>query len=467
MATLQVFDRLVARCQGLPRAAFAVVAPTTEVALSGAMAAAGAGLIEPILVGSESPVRSLASKLGIDLSGVRLVDASDDADAARKAVALCRDGSAMGLMKGSLHTDVLMHAVLDPQGGLRTARRVSHVFVIDAPAYPRPLLVTDAAINIYPTLDDKVDIAKNAIELAHALGIPVPNVAILSAVETVSSKIISTLDAAALCKMADRRQITGAVLDGPLAFDTAVSAPAAAIKELVSPVAGVADVLLVPDLESGNMLAKQLEYLGGAEMAGVVLGARVPIVLTSRSDSRPRAPRLSCAVSRPSGPPPRIRRTGGNSDGAARCPRPLGGSSWIDTTSSGWCGGGRRRSSRRGAFDVFDDLLARDVVDRSGATPSVGVETFKVRAWPRFALPSPSIQMAIDDLIVDGEALAWRWSLTGTHVGPFAGMAPTGRQDQLRGVNFQRLRGREGHAEHWTLADVFFRDAGRSRTCFG
>ncbi len=295
MATLQVFDRLVARCQGLPRAAFAVVAPTTEVALSGAMAAAGAGLIEPILVGSESPVRSLASKLGIDLSGVRLVDASDDADAARKAVALCRDGSAMGLMKGSLHTDVLMHAVLDPQGGLRTARRVSHVFVIDAPAYPRPLLVTDAAINIYPTLDDKVDIAKNAIELAHALGIPVPNVAILSAVETVSSKIISTLDAAALCKMADRRQITGAVLDGPLAFDTAVSAPAAAIKELVSPVAGVADVLLVPDLESGNMLAKQLEYLGGAEMAGVVLGARVPIVLTSRSDSA-RARLGSCAV---------------------------------------------------------------------------------------------------------------------------------------------------------------------------
>jgi phosphate acetyltransferase len=295
MATLQVFDRLVARCHDLPRVPFAVVAPTTEVALSGAMAAERAGLIEPILVGDEGTVRELASKLSIDVSHMRLVDASDDEDAARKAVTLCRQGAAMGLMKGSLHTDVLMHAVLDAQEGLRTARRVSHVFVIDAPAYPRPLLVTDAAIIIYPTLDEKVDIAKNAIELAHALGIAKPNVAILSAVETVSSKIASTLDAAALCKMADRRQITGAVLDGPLAFDTAVSAEAAAIKRLVSPVAGAADVLLVPDLESGNMLAKQLEYLGGAELAGVVLGARVPIVLTSRSDSA-RARLASCAV---------------------------------------------------------------------------------------------------------------------------------------------------------------------------
>jgi phosphate acetyltransferase len=295
MATLQVFDRLVARCRDLPRVPFAVVAATTDVALSGAMAAANAGLIEPILVGQEGLVRELASRLSIDLSHTRIIDASDDGDAAKKSVALCREGVAMGLMKGSLHTDVLMHAVLDPQAGLRTARRVSHVFVIDAPAYPRPLLVTDAAINIYPTLDDKVDIAKNAIELAHALGIPVPNVAILSAVETVSAKITSTIDAAALCKMADRRQITGAILDGPLAFDTAVSAEAAAIKELVSPVAGVADVLLVPDLESGNMLAKQLEYLGGAELAGGVLGGRVPIVLTSRSDSA-RARLASCAV---------------------------------------------------------------------------------------------------------------------------------------------------------------------------
>ena len=295
MAALQVFDRLVARCHDLPRVPFAVVAPTTDVALSGAMSAASAGLIEPILVGDEKSIRVLASRLGFDLSGVRVEDASDDADAARRSVALCRQGEARGLMKGSLHTDALMHAVLDRTAGLQTARRVSHVFVIDAPAYPRPLLVTDAAINIYPTLDDKVDIAKNAIELAHALGIPKPNVAILSAVETVSSKITSTLDAAALCKMADRRQITGAVLDGPLAFDTAVSAEAAAIKQLASPVAGVADVLLVPDLESGNMLAKQLEYLGGAELAGVVLGARVPIVLTSRSDSA-RARLASCAV---------------------------------------------------------------------------------------------------------------------------------------------------------------------------
>ncbi len=295
MPALQVFDRLVARCASLPRAPFAVVAPTTEVALSGALSAARENLIDPILVGPEAVIRALAGQLGADLSGARIVDAPDDEQAARKAVALCRDGSARGLMKGSLHTDVLMHAVLDPQTGLRTARRVSHVFVLDAPAYPRPLLVTDAAINIYPTLEDKVDIAKNAIELAHALGIDRPNVAILSAVETVNPKIISTLDAAALCKMADRRQITGAVLDGPLAFDTAVSAQAAAIKELVSPVAGVADVLLVPDLESGNMLAKQLEYLGGAEMAGVVLGARVPIVLTSRSDSA-RARLASCAV---------------------------------------------------------------------------------------------------------------------------------------------------------------------------
>jgi phosphate acetyltransferase len=295
MANLQVFDRLVAQCRGLPRAPFAVVAPTTDVALGGAVAAAEAGLIEPILVGNEDLVREVATRLHVDLAHMRLVGAADDADAARKAVALCRDGTAMGLMKGSLHTDVLMHAVLDAHDGLRTTRRVSHVFVIDAPAYPRPLLVTDAAINIYPTLDEKVDIAKNAIELAHALGIGKPNVAILSAVETVSSKITSTLDAAALCKMADRQQITGAVLDGPLAFDTAVSADAAAIKQLVSPVAGFADVLLVPDLESGNMLAKQLEYLGGAEMAGVVLGAKVPIVLTSRSDSA-RARLASCAV---------------------------------------------------------------------------------------------------------------------------------------------------------------------------
>jgi phosphate acetyltransferase len=295
MAPLQVLDHLIARCRGLPRLSFAVVAPTTDVALSGAMDAADAGLIEPILVGEERLIRALGSELGIDLRNVRIVDAPDDATAALRAVALCRERVAKGLMKGNLHTDALMHAVLNHEAGLRTTRRVSHVYVIDAPAYPRPLLVTDAAVNIYPTLDDKVDIAKNAIDLAHALGIPMPKVAILSAIETVSAKITSTIDAAALCKMADRNQITGAILDGPLAFDTAVSAESARIKQLVSPVAGVADVLLVPDLESGNMLAKQLEYLGGAELAGVVLGAAVPIVLTSRSDSA-RARLASCAV---------------------------------------------------------------------------------------------------------------------------------------------------------------------------
>jgi phosphotransacetylase len=198
-------------------------------------------------------------------------------------------------MKGSLHTDAFMRAVVASDSGLRTTRRVSHIFVLDAPSYPRLLLITDAAINIYPSLEDKVDILRNVIDLAQAIGIAHPKVAILSAVETVNPKITSTLDAAALCKMVDRGQITGATVDGPLAFDTAVSAAAAAIKGLVSPVAGVADVLLVPDLESGNMLAKQLEYLGGAELAGIVLGAKVPIVLTSRADSA-RARLASCAV---------------------------------------------------------------------------------------------------------------------------------------------------------------------------
>jgi phosphate acetyltransferase len=291
------FDRLIAQCQtaAASRVVIAVVSPTTEVALAGALDAEKAGLVDPILIGVEADIRALAAQLGLDVSKARFEGARDDEDAARKAVALCRDGTARALMKGSLHTDVLMHAVLDSATGLRTTRRVSHVFVIDAPGYPRPLLVTDAAITIYPTLDDKVDIVKNAIDLAHALGIVVPNIAILSAVETVNPKIASTIDAAALCKMADRKQIVGAVIDGPLAFDTAVSAEAARIKHLVSPVAGVADVLVVPDLESGNMLAKQLEYLGGAELAGVVLGARVPIVLTSRADSA-RSRLASCAV---------------------------------------------------------------------------------------------------------------------------------------------------------------------------
>jgi phosphate acetyltransferase len=290
-----VFDRLIERCRALGPVPVAVVAPGSEVALLGAVMAAREGLIEPTLVGPGHALQLLARSIDVDLTNFRIVSASDDVDAACKAVSLCRTGEVRALMKGSLHTDTLMHAVLHHDGGLRTSRRLSHVFVLDAPAYPRPLLITDAGINIYPTLEEKVDIVRNVIDLAHALGIDVPNVAILSAVETVNPKITSTLDAAALCKMADRKQIVGAILDGPLAFDTAVSAEAAAIKDLRSPVAGVADVFIVPDLESGNMLAKQLEYLGGAELAGVVLGAQVPIVLTSRADAG-RARLASCAV---------------------------------------------------------------------------------------------------------------------------------------------------------------------------
>jgi phosphate acetyltransferase len=291
----RVFENLVHRCSGSPAVPVAVVAPMTDVAMAGAAAAAREGIIEPLLVGPEKAIRKLAESIGLDVEG-RIVDAIDDVDAARQGVALCRSGRARALMKGSLHTDTLLHAVLDRDSGLRGSRRVSHVFVLDAvPAYPRPLLITDAAVNVYPTLEDKVDIVRNAIDLAHALAIEVPHVALLSATETVNPKITSTLDAAALCKMADRKQITGAILDGPLAFDTAVSAEAARIKDLQSPVAGVADILVVPDLESGNMLAKQLEYLGGAELAGVVIGARVPIILTSRADLA-RARLASCAV---------------------------------------------------------------------------------------------------------------------------------------------------------------------------
>jgi phosphate acetyltransferase len=290
-----VFDRLIERCRAFPPMAVAVAAPHTSVALEGAIAAAQARLMEPVLVGVPATLRALAEKHALELGNLPIVEAEDDEDAARKSVALCRSGRTGALMKGSLHTDALMHAVVQPEIGLRTQRRVSHVFVLDAPAYPRPLLITDAAINIYPRLEEKVDIVQNAIDLALAIGIERPHVAILSAVETVTPKITATLDAAALCKMADRNQIRGGVLDGPLAFDTAVSAEAARIKQLTSPVAGLADILVVPDLESGNMLAKQLEYLGGAEMAGVVLGARVPVVLTSRADSA-RARLASCAL---------------------------------------------------------------------------------------------------------------------------------------------------------------------------
>jgi phosphate acetyltransferase len=289
------FDAIIASAVKIACPVVAVAAPLTHVALEGALQAAEHKLLVPVLVGPERAIRDAAREARLDLGGARIVDAPDEAAAAVTCAALCRTGEAAAIMKGSLHTDALMHAVLAPEAGLRTTRRVSHVFVLDVPSYPRPLLVTDAAINIYPKLEEKVDIVRNAIDMAHAMGIAIPNVAILSAVETVSPKIVSTLDAAALCKMADRKQIQGAVLDGPLAFDTAVSAEAAAIKGLTSAVTGKADIFVVPDLESGNMLVKQLEYLGGAELAGLVLGARVPVILTSRADSA-RARIASCAL---------------------------------------------------------------------------------------------------------------------------------------------------------------------------
>jgi phosphate acetyltransferase len=295
-----LLDLLVERCNGLAPLKMAVACPTSEVALRGALLAARRNLIDPILVGPEPTIRGVARAFDLELGTTAIVDASGDEDAVQKAVALCRSGRARALMKGNVHTDLLMHAVIRSESGLTTGRRMSHVFVLDVPTYSRLLFITDAAINIYPTLEDKVAIVNNAIDLAHALGIDCPNVALVSAVETVTPKILSTIDAAALCKMAERGQIVGAVLDGPLAFDTAVSPDAARIKSLASPVAGRADVLVVPDLESGNMLAKQLEYLGGAALAGVVVGARVPIVLTSRADTA--ASRLaSCAIAALSG----------------------------------------------------------------------------------------------------------------------------------------------------------------------
>jgi phosphate acetyltransferase len=294
-ADYHVFHQFLERCKDLPAITTAVVWPLSEVALKGTVEAAIEGLIEPTLIGDAQLMNALAEKIHVDISQFSVRHAETETEAAELGVKMCRSGDAQAMMKGSLHTDELMKAAMARDTGLRTARRISHVFVMDTPAYPRTLLITDAAINIAPELEDKVHIVQNAIDLAHALGIPEPKVALLSAVETVNPKIKSTLDAAALCKMADRGQITGGILDGPLAFDTAVSANAASIKKLVSPVAGQADILVVPDLESGNMLAKQLEYLGGAQMAGIVLGARVPTILTSRADSA--ETRLtSCAV---------------------------------------------------------------------------------------------------------------------------------------------------------------------------
>ena len=294
-ADYHVFRRFIERCKDLPAITTAVVWPLSDVALQGTVEATAEGLIEPTLIGDETAMKALAAKIGVDISAYPILDADSESKAAELGVAMCRSGNTQAMMKGSLHTDELMKAGLSRNTGLRTARRISHVFIMDTPAYARTLLVTDAAINITPELEDKIDIVQNAIDLAHALGIPEPKVALLSAIETVNPKIKSTLDAAALCKMADRGQITGGILDGPLAFDTAVSVKAAAIKKLVSPVTGQADILVVPDLESGNMMVKQLEYLGGAQLAGIVLGARVPTILTSRADSA--ETRLtSCAV---------------------------------------------------------------------------------------------------------------------------------------------------------------------------
>ncbi len=289
------YRHLLSITAGMSPIPIAVAHPCDAESLRGPLQAAAAGLVDPVLVGPEAKIRAVAEQEGLSLKGFRIVDVPHSHASAETAVALARDGVVEALMKGSLHTDELMGAVVAKVGGLRTARRISHVFLADVPTYPHPLLITDAAINIEPTLEEKADIIQNAIELAQMLGVPQPLVAILSAVETVTPKIRSTIDAAALCKMADRRQIKGGLLDGPLAFDNAVSLVAAKTKGIVSPVAGKADILVVPDLESGNMLAKQLEYLGDALMAGVVLGARVPIVLTSRADTaETRA--ASCAI---------------------------------------------------------------------------------------------------------------------------------------------------------------------------
>jgi phosphotransacetylase/acyl dehydratase len=286
---------IISMTTGLEPIRTAIVHPVDSNALLGAIEAAQANLIVPILIGPKDRILAVAAAQNVDLSPYTLVPTEHSHAAAEKAVVMAREGEVDAVMKGSLHTEELMHPVLAPRVGLRTDRRMSHVFVMDVPAYPRMLFITDAALNIYPDLEEKRDIVQNAIDLAHVLGIETPRVAILSAVETVNPKIHSTLEAAALCKMADRGQISGGLVDGPLAFDNAVSLESARTKGLVSPVAGQADILVVPDLESGNMLAKQLEYLADAQTSGIVLGARVPIILTSRADS-PMAHIVSCAL---------------------------------------------------------------------------------------------------------------------------------------------------------------------------
>jgi len=288
------FQRLLAGVEGRPALPAAIAHPCDEAAVASAVEAAEEGLIAPIFVGPVAKMHAAAGRAGVELAPYRVVDAPHSHAAAAQAVALVKSGQARLLMKGSLHTDELMHAVC-AEGGLRTDRRLSHVFLLDVPRYARLLLVTDAAINIAPTLMQKRDIVQNAIDLAHIVGVARPKVAVLSAVETITPALPSTVDAAALCKMAERGQITGGIVDGPLAFDNAVSALAAHEKGIVSEVAGAADILVVPDLESGNMLAKQLTFLADAEAAGVVMGAQVPIILTSRADAL-RARIVSCAV---------------------------------------------------------------------------------------------------------------------------------------------------------------------------
>ncbi len=293
--TGEKYDALINRTRTIPAIPTVVVHPCDQTSLEGVVESAKSEIIIPTLVGPEGRIRAVAEEHDIDISGLEIVDSPHSHAAAAKGVALLREGRGEILMKGSLHTDELMREVVRGASGLRTERRVSHVFAMDVPSYPKPLLVTDAAINIFPDLEDKKDIVQNAIDFAVALHVPEPKVAILSAVETVTGKIPSTIEAAALCKMADRGQITGGLLEGPLAMDNAISPEAAQIKGITSPVAGYADILVVPDLESGNMLAKNLTFLSGADAAGLVLGARVPIVLTSRADS-PRSRRASCAV---------------------------------------------------------------------------------------------------------------------------------------------------------------------------
>jgi phosphate acetyltransferase len=293
--THEKYDRLIALAKNLPAVTAAVAHPCDEASLSGAMEAAEAGLIVPILVGPKAKIEAVAAKCGIDLNGAEIVDVAHSHEAAAKAVEIVRAGRAEVLMKGSLHSDELLSAVAKKETGLRTERRISHVFIMDVPDHPQTLFITDAAVNIFPDLMAKRDIVQNAIDLFQGLGLGVPKVAILSAVETVTVSIPSTLEAAALCKMADRGQITGGILDGPLAFDNAISPEAAAIKGIKSEVAGRADILVVPDLEAGNMLAKNLSFLSHADAAGIVLGARVPIILTSRADNL-RTRMASCAI---------------------------------------------------------------------------------------------------------------------------------------------------------------------------